>query len=414
MKTWHFIRVCLGVLAMLGAWTPTCGQYDSPETWRLEDLEKLERPCVSSWRIALDKRGRPTRDSTLSYCLCYNRRDRTMTSALWVLADLNGAKDSVALTEQFLQFDGGGFIESSVVRRKHFASNVLGSYSEVAVQTYDRSETGIVLNEVSAQFFDSTSVMSAGQLILSGFSQWRMNAVEMDKSRVRRNVSLRKGCSECAIHTDSTVFVYLDEQQDWHRALQYAAGRLQKSTTRSHRAGQVTHSIDSAFATALDSVQYGWPIWEENFRYDDTLLVEKETIDWTSSLTSGPYKPGQGIMTYVKPGHAPDRKRKRFYYDDGSLVRVVFNSEHDGILDSTVHAHGPEPPLDQLDERVTKRTSNGLPLLIKDETPIITRSRPQRDSCEYHIHYSATWPTAHRRPDELLEFLLWLKTYRPK
>jgi len=385
------------------AWGQT---YDGP-TWPHEDLEKLERECVSAWRLEFNNKGRLKKDSTLNYAFCYNKASRLSSGVHYNLLMLqDGTLDTINIVEQIREYDANGNVLISVTRKRNL-SDMLGPRSiNVDVRKEDRTTDGTLTHRLYVQFHDSSGIVAEadGASVLPDY--WQIDTTVFEDDRRLRDVSIRKACPECGLRADSTMYLYEGDGQEWTQATFYRDGREDHSSWRQFIDAKLIHRVDSTMNIDYDSTWFRLPRVEENYIYDGDLLIERESINWRDSFHFWTFLPGQRHVPRDQPTQPPVKEVKRFEYENGELIRTYNITEPLGTRDTVVHERSGIDPLDDFNaKRITSRTSAGLPLVITGEQIIVIRPFPDRPRSVIHIHYHYDRPAILTRTDDLCKYL---------
>jgi hypothetical protein len=407
-----FHSVC--ILFMLSAQVVWGQQYDGPK-WPIEDLEKLEHDHVSAWRFELNKKGKLKNDSTLNYAFQFNKRTRTLSGIHWGLIQReDGTLDTLNIVEVLIQFDAKGEVISSVTRKSDL-SDMLGPRSrEIVVRKELRTEAGLIIHRSYQQFHGASDSATANHEVSMVPDYWSMDTTIFQRDRPLREISISRACPECPIRVDSTVYAYEAEDTQWTRSTSYRGGRVDHLSWRQFSGDDLIHRVDSSLIMDYDSTWFKLPLFEWNYVYDNGLLVEKETINWTDSFQTWMFLPGQRHVPRDQPTRLPVREVERIEYRNDELLRTQYVTERNGIRDSVVHEHTGIDPLDVINaQRITKRTASGLPLVITGEQIIVIRPFQNRPQSVIHVHYDDKQPAGIPELQALGEYLQIMPYHLP-
>ena len=241
-------------------------QFEHPLNWRFNDLEKLTMPCVVASRIELDKRQRPTSDSTLEWCMCYDRATRRLDAKYcWTTLNGKGGHDTLEWTDFHRWFDADGQV---IFEGDHSLTSLLGEGTAETTRTR-RIEYG------QGEFRRRELTLSVAGRSQNNVTSWFMDSLVVINDTLSVQRKYYTAGLEREVHMDLTQLHRSKRDPGIIREVSSRNGRKFNSVTRRFDGAKLIYRVDSIFdRPALDG-RIGALLEDATYEYADTVLIRE-------------------------------------------------------------------------------------------------------------------------------------------
>ena len=361
MKLFAFLAVTILPAAMV------MGQFTYPTSWQHEDLLKLDQPCVVVWETKLNKRSRPTGDSTMTWCFCFDKEAGRLDAA--IVRPMQRSKERTEVWEFgeiHLHFNEHGVIEHGWHRYRwaHSRSDTMSTMN------YDRTEfsnSGEEVRKVHAYSMGPESIFLR-KLPFGDSLNWSIDSMHVLGPNFYKRTRWRVHSGR-AMTGDSSFIRLVEPLLLPQREVYFSNGRIGWTTTRTFQNGRIIQRVDSTFGSSSNDSIVGLPWGMSRYIYDGDLLVEEIHESWDHE---------------GRPDN-PKRYNVRYTYQNGDLRKVVRRDERGRqVRHPSFEYIGDETDPDpRWKEKIVARTETGLPLTV------LSGFRPR---FQYRFQYSSTRP----------------------
>ncbi|MBX2979272.1 MAG: hypothetical protein KF905_08265 [Flavobacteriales bacterium] len=361
------------------------GQYGYPTSWQYSDLLKLDEPCVVVWETKLNKRSRPTGDSTMAWCFCFDKEARRLDAAVgWPMERIGERTEVWEFGEVHLLFNEQGAVEHGWHRFRWAHSNS----DTMSTMNYYRTEFSISGEEVRKVYAYSMGPESIFRRKppFGDSLNWSIDSVQVFGPNIHKRTSTRFEPGKAS--TKDSALIWLAKPSLLPlREVYFTNGRVGWTNTRTFQNDKMTQRADSSFVESTNDSLIGFPMGVSRYIYEGDLLIEENHEYWDEEEHPG----------------TPLRFAIRYSYKNGVLRKVDQRDErgrrvHQPSFDYVGDETDPDP---RWKEKVVARTTTGLPLITH---------RGFRPRVQYRYQYSATRPAW--LPD--LDSLDSLRTWEPR
>lgn len=305
------------------------GQQQLAPAWGSKELEALSAPCLEAWEVRLKADGRPSRDSTRIYCLCYDKRTRQLDLSAFELRRTRKRKwDHVIQRDQRSIFDQTGELLFQVTRERQPLAYPEGDTSSTYnLYRQDTISSGSI-RKVTAELIKTPWLIPPDTLQ----TRWVTSTIITKQPGRTVEISSMNGQP-----MDSTEYFFAPGATRWSKRVDHFRDGSTNSATWINSGDSITSLVDSTHYDQPGQGHLGFLMESMTYEYKDSLLVRSFHVDHRPRRRGFPILPTD---TVPKPRlGSPRIEERRYQYDNGILIGSVEVRSDEHGQRTTTYSH---------------------------------------------------------------------------